>query len=77
MLKPVTEIAYYDACNPFIILFICFSFQARLLDRMSFVYALPSFKMKQWQVIVLLFVEALSVHRLPSLGPQMTRSMLL
>jgi len=45
---------------------------------MSFVDALPSFKMKQWQVIVLLFVEALSVHRLPSLAPQMTsRSMLL
>ncbi|ONK63108.1 uncharacterized protein A4U43_C07F11500 [Asparagus officinalis] len=52
-------------------------FLARLLDTMSFVDALPSFRMKQWQVIVLLFIEALSVHRLPSLAPQMTSRNLL
>ncbi|WOL02341.1 RNA polymerase II subunit B1 CTD phosphatase [Canna indica] len=41
----------------------------RLLDTMSFVEALPSFKLRQWQVIVILFLDALSVHRLPSLTP--------
>lgn len=53
-------------------------FVGRLLDTMSFVDALPSFRVKQWQVIVLLFIEALSVHRLPSLTPHITeRNMLL
>ncbi|KAL5580410.1 hypothetical protein UlMin_012852, partial [Ulmus minor] len=45
---------------------------ARLLDTMSFTDALPPFRMKQWQVIVLLFIEALSVYRLPALTPRMT-----
>lgn len=44
----------------------------RLLDTMSFVDALPSFRMKQWQVIVLLFIDALSVCRIPALTPHMT-----
>ncbi|XP_050237011.1 putative RNA polymerase II subunit B1 CTD phosphatase RPAP2 homolog [Mercurialis annua] len=43
-----------------------------LLDTMSFVDALPAFKMKQWQVIAFLFIEALSVCRIPSLAPYMT-----
>lgn len=45
---------------------------------MTFVDALPAFRMKQWQVIVLLFIEALSVCRIPALTPHMTnRRMLL
>ncbi|URD90287.1 phosphoprotein phosphatase [Musa troglodytarum] len=48
-----------------------------LLDTMSFVDALPSLKLKQWQVIVLLFLDALSVHRLPSLASQVTNMDLL
>ncbi|KAE9446685.1 hypothetical protein C3L33_21410, partial [Rhododendron williamsianum] len=43
-----------------------------LLDTMSFVDPLPSFRMKQWQVIVLLFIDALSVSRIPALIPYMT-----
>ncbi|XP_068645832.1 putative RNA polymerase II subunit B1 CTD phosphatase RPAP2 homolog [Aristolochia californica] len=42
-----------------------------LLDTMSFLDALPPFKRKQWHVIVLLFLEALSVNRIPSLTQQM------
>ncbi|KAL2460682.1 RNA polymerase II subunit B1 CTD phosphatase RPAP2-like protein [Abeliophyllum distichum] len=45
---------------------------ARLLDTMSFVDSLPSFRMKQWQVIVLLFLDALSVSRIPALTQFMT-----
>ncbi|CAK8571273.1 unnamed protein product [Lathyrus sativus] len=43
-----------------------------LLDTMSFVDALPAFKMKQWQVVVLLLVDALSVCRIPTLISYMT-----
>ncbi|PSS28896.1 RNA polymerase II subunit B1 CTD phosphatase [Actinidia chinensis var. chinensis] len=43
-----------------------------LLDTMSFVDPLPPFRMKQWQVIVLLFIDALSVSRIPALTPHMT-----
>ncbi|KAK1280831.1 hypothetical protein QJS04_geneDACA004647 [Acorus gramineus] len=39
----------------------------RLLETMSFVDALPPFKTSQWRVIILLFLDALSVHRLPAL----------
>lgn len=39
---------------------------------MSFLDPLPSFRMKQWQVIVLLFIDALSVSRIPALIPYMT-----
>ncbi|XP_060167391.1 putative RNA polymerase II subunit B1 CTD phosphatase RPAP2 homolog [Lycium barbarum] len=42
------------------------------LDTMSFVDPLPAFRMKQWQLIVLLFLDALSVCRLPTLTPYMT-----
>ncbi|CAI9765249.1 unnamed protein product [Fraxinus pennsylvanica] len=45
---------------------------ARLLDTMSFTDPLPSFRMKQWQVIVLLFLDALSVSRIPALTQYMT-----
>ncbi|XP_011087530.1 putative RNA polymerase II subunit B1 CTD phosphatase RPAP2 homolog isoform X2 [Sesamum indicum] len=41
----------------------------RLLDTMSFIDPLPAFRMKQWQVIVLLFLDALSVSRIPALTP--------
>ncbi|XP_055816543.1 putative RNA polymerase II subunit B1 CTD phosphatase RPAP2 homolog isoform X2 [Solanum dulcamara] len=42
------------------------------LDTMSFVDPLPAFRMKQWQLIVLLFLDALSVCRIPTLTPYMT-----
>ncbi|KAK6911694.1 Rtr1/RPAP2 domain [Dillenia turbinata] len=42
------------------------------LDTMSFVDPLPPFRFKQWQVIVLLFIDGLSVCRIPSLIPHMT-----
>ncbi|KAJ4842332.1 hypothetical protein Tsubulata_034922 [Turnera subulata] len=40
---------------------------ACLLDTMSFIDAVPAFRAKQWQVIALLFLEALSISRLPAL----------
>ncbi|GAU21904.1 hypothetical protein TSUD_34010 [Trifolium subterraneum] len=43
-----------------------------LLDTMSFTDALPAFRMKQWQVVVLLFFDALSVCRIPALVSYMT-----
>ncbi|XP_022730560.1 putative RNA polymerase II subunit B1 CTD phosphatase RPAP2 homolog isoform X2 [Durio zibethinus] len=49
----------------------------RLLDSMSFIEALPGFRMKQWQVIVLLFIDALSVSRIPALTPHMTNGRML
>ncbi|KAE8732791.1 F2P16.20-like protein isoform 2 [Hibiscus syriacus] len=49
----------------------------RLLETMSFVEALPAFRMKQWQVIVLLFIDALSVCRIPALTPHMTNGRML
>ncbi|GFZ07259.1 hypothetical protein Acr_19g0001960 [Actinidia rufa] len=48
-----------------------------LLDTMSFVDPLPPFRMKQWQVIVLLFIDALSVSRIPALTPHITSRMTL
>lgn len=52
--------------------------QGLLLETMSFVEALPAFRVKQWQVISLLFIDALSVCRIPTLTPHMTnRTMLL
>ncbi|KAJ8759618.1 hypothetical protein K2173_009265 [Erythroxylum novogranatense] len=42
-----------------------------LLDTMSFVDALPAFRMKQWQVIALLFLDALAVSRIPALTSHM------
>ncbi|KAG8369039.1 hypothetical protein BUALT_Bualt15G0108900 [Buddleja alternifolia] len=49
----------------------------RLLDTMSFTDPLPAFRMKQWQVVVLLFLDALSVSRIPALTPYMGRRILL
>ncbi|XP_058082036.1 putative RNA polymerase II subunit B1 CTD phosphatase RPAP2 homolog [Magnolia sinica] len=49
----------------------------RLLDTMSFVDALPPFKTKQWHVIVLLFIDALSVRRLPALPQHMASKRML
>lgn len=43
----------------------------RLLDTMSFIDPIPAFRMKQWQVIVLLCLDALSVSRIPSLTQYM------
>ncbi|KAH9622666.1 hypothetical protein KSS87_021494 [Heliosperma pusillum] len=45
---------------------------ACLLDTMSFMDPLPPFRMKQWQVIVFLFIDALSVCRIPGLSPHLT-----
>lgn len=39
----------------------------KLIDTMSFVDPLPPFRMKQWQLIVILFLDALSVFRIPGL----------
>ncbi|KAG9441077.1 hypothetical protein H6P81_016931 [Aristolochia fimbriata] len=44
------------------------------LETMSFLDALPPFKRKQWHVIVLLFLEALSISRVPSLTQQMANT---
>ncbi|CAN6724472.1 unnamed protein product [Malus baccata var. baccata] len=44
---------------------------SRMLETMTFVDALPAFRMKQWKVVVLLFLEGLSVCRIPALGPCM------
>ncbi|GMH11329.1 hypothetical protein Nepgr_013170 [Nepenthes gracilis] len=43
-----------------------------LLETMSFLDALPPFRVKQWQVIVLLFIDALSVCQIPRLAPHLT-----
>ncbi|XP_039128060.1 putative RNA polymerase II subunit B1 CTD phosphatase RPAP2 homolog [Dioscorea cayenensis subsp. rotundata] len=43
----------------------------QLLDTMSLIEAVPAFRTKQWHVIVLLFLEALSLHRLPALAQHM------
>ncbi|XP_071932479.1 putative RNA polymerase II subunit B1 CTD phosphatase RPAP2 homolog isoform X2 [Coffea arabica] len=43
-----------------------------LLDTMSFMDPLPPFRMKQWQLLVLLLLDALSVCRIPALTPYMT-----
>ncbi|KAI5079768.1 hypothetical protein GOP47_0005247 [Adiantum capillus-veneris] len=39
----------------------------RFMRTMSFMSAIPAFSSKQWQVVVLILLEALSVHRLPAL----------
>ncbi|KNA23325.1 hypothetical protein SOVF_025890 [Spinacia oleracea] len=43
-----------------------------LLDTMTFMDALPPLRMKQWQVISLLFIDALSVCRVPGLSAYLT-----
>ncbi|KAL5230641.1 hypothetical protein ABZP36_029417 [Zizania latifolia] len=47
------------------------------IDTMSFVDALPSLRSRQWQVMVLLLLDAISIHRLPALGAVMSDSKLL
>lgn len=42
--------------------------QGRLLKTMRFVEALPPFGTKQWRMLVILLLDALSIHRLPRLG---------
>ncbi|KAJ4721701.1 RNA polymerase II subunit B1 CTD phosphatase RPAP2 [Melia azedarach] len=50
----------------------------RLLNTMSFIDPLPAFRIRQWQVIALLFIDALSVCKIPALTPYMTnRTMLI
>ncbi|KAI9126836.1 hypothetical protein K1719_002432 [Acacia pycnantha] len=44
----------------------------RLLDTMSFKDPLPAFRMRQWQVVGLLFIEALSVCKIPAIIPYIT-----
>lgn len=56
-------------------IFLCM--QSCLLDTMSFMDALPPFRMKQWQVIVLLFINALSVCRIPGLTAHLTNRRIL
>ncbi|KAI3946437.1 hypothetical protein MKX01_017653 [Papaver californicum] len=45
---------------------------SRLIETMSFIDALPSFRMNQWLVIALLFMDALSVCQIPGLSAHMT-----
>ncbi|WOG86701.1 hypothetical protein DCAR_0205919 [Daucus carota subsp. sativus] len=40
-----------------------------LLDTMSFMDPVPPFSTKQWHVIIFLFLDALSVSRVPSIAP--------
>lgn len=55
-----------------------FIIQERLLNTMSFIDPLPAFRIRQWQVIALLFIDALSVCKIPALTPYMTnRTMLI
>jgi hypothetical protein len=46
----------------------------RLLNTLSFSDALPALRMKQWQVIVYLFLEALSVSQFPAFAAHVTSS---
>lgn len=48
----------------------------RLLRTMSLVNALPPLSSKQWQVVVMLLLDALSVHRLPVLRTRLLNSRL-
>ncbi|KAF7826984.1 putative RNA polymerase II subunit B1 CTD phosphatase RPAP2-like protein [Senna tora] len=45
---------------------------ARFLDTMSFMDTLPALRMRQWQVVGLVFIDALSVCRIPALISYMT-----
>eukprot|EP00252_Welwitschia_mirabilis_P018339 TRINITY_DN40764_c0_g1_i1.p1 TRINITY_DN40764_c0_g1~~TRINITY_DN40764_c0_g1_i1.p1 ORF type:complete len:662 (+),score=90.25 TRINITY_DN40764_c0_g1_i1:153-2138(+) len=42
-----------------------------LVTSMTLLYQVPPFRRKQWHVIVLLFLDALSVHHIPSLSSQL------
>eukprot|EP00268_Persea_americana_P003386 TRINITY_DN11027_c0_g1_i2.p1 TRINITY_DN11027_c0_g1~~TRINITY_DN11027_c0_g1_i2.p1 ORF type:complete len:641 (-),score=139.45 TRINITY_DN11027_c0_g1_i2:449-2371(-) len=52
-------------------------FLGRLLDTMSYVDPLPPFRTNQWKVIVLLFIDALSVCRIPALTQYMSSKRML
>lgn len=58
---------------------ICYTIclQGRLLDTMSYVDPLPPFRTNQWKVIVLLFIDALSVCRIPALTQYMSSKRML
>jgi RNA polymerase II-associated protein 2 len=43
--------------------------QGYLIDTLSFVDALPSLRSRQWQAVVLVMLNALSVRQLPALAP--------
>jgi hypothetical protein len=43
---------------------------------MSLVEALPPLRSRQWQLMVLVLLDALSVHRLPALTPVISDSQL-
>ncbi|GBG75554.1 hypothetical protein CBR_g20185 [Chara braunii] len=45
----------------------------RLIKSFSFVSPLPSLGMAQWRAVSILFVEALSIHRLPRVHEQLSR----
>ncbi|XP_044963302.1 putative RNA polymerase II subunit B1 CTD phosphatase RPAP2 homolog [Hordeum vulgare subsp. vulgare] len=47
-----------------------------LIDTMSLVDALPALRSRQWQLLVLMLLDALSVHRLPALAPVISDSKL-
>lgn len=47
-----------------------------LIDTMSFVEALPALRSRQWQLMVLVLLDALSVHQLPALAPVISDSKL-
>lgn len=66
-------VAAFSCYNYNVILFLNdFEFQqGHLLDTMSFLDPLPPFRMKQWQLIVFLFLDALSVSQIPALTPYM------
>ena len=50
--------------------------QGYLIDTMSLVDALPALRSRQWQLLVLVLLDALSVHRLPALAPVISDSKL-
>ena len=47
-----------------------------MIDTMSFVDALPSLRSRRWQAVVLVMLDALSVHQLPALAPVFSNSKL-
>ncbi|KAL6865353.1 hypothetical protein ACP4OV_016504 [Aristida adscensionis] len=48
-----------------------------LIDTMSFVDPLPSLRSRQWQLMVLVLLDALSIHQLPALTPVISNSKLI
>jgi hypothetical protein len=48
-------------------LFLIKMLQGRVINTMSFYEALPPFGVKQWRLVTLLLLDALSVQRLPGI----------